>query len=95
VVEIVERNRRKSNPGNKIGVTEVKVRGDEVGQATQKLSASSVASMTIMQMNTNRLSVSVVVRSNTMQGIADSKIRGKRQPTFSQKMLNMKWCCKL
>jgi len=37
-----------------------------------------MASMVIKQISANRLSVSIVVWSNTMQGIVDPKIRGKR-----------------
>jgi len=90
VVEAEEDKKRKNFLVKKIGVAKVKVRGKDVVQATQELSGSSIA---IMQRNANRLGVLFVVRSDTMQGIVDPKIRGKRRPIFSQKMLNKKCYC--
>ena len=43
-----EDKKRKKNPVNKIGTEEDEVHGEEVNQATQILSALSVASMAIM-----------------------------------------------
>ena len=74
----MEDKKRKNNLVKKIGMVKINVRGEEIGQATQVLSASSVASMTIMQRSAYRLNVIVVVRLDTMQGIVNPKTRGKR-----------------
>lgn len=44
----MERKKRKKSAANKIGIAKVEVNGEEVGQATQALSASSVTCMVIM-----------------------------------------------
>lgn len=71
MVDIEEEKKRKNSSINKIGMAEDKVNWKEVSQATQVLNASSVTSMTIMQRSANRLSVSVVVRSNILQKITN------------------------
>jgi len=77
VVE-VENKKRKNNSVNKIGTEEDEVHGEEANQATQMLSASSVASMVIMQKTVTRASVSVVVSPDILPKIVDLKVEMKR-----------------
>ena len=91
VVE-AEDKKRKNNPVNKIGMEEDEVHGKEVNQATQMLSASSVASMAIMQRTVTQGSVSVVVSPVILPNIVDLKVERKRRST-SQKMLKKKRHC--
>jgi len=85
VVE-AEDKKRKNNPINKIGTEEDEVHGEEVNQATQMLSASSVASIVTMQRSATRASVSVVVSLDILPKIVDLKVERKRRSTI-QKML--------
>ena len=71
---------------------EDEVHGEEVNQATQMLSASSVASMVIMQRSASRASVSVVASPDILPKIVDLKVERKR-PSTSQKMLKKKQHC--
>jgi len=91
VVE-TEDKKRKNNPVNEIGTEEDEVHGEEVNQATQMLSASSVASMVIMQRSATWASVSVVVSLDILPKIVDLKVERKRRST-SQKMLKKKRYC--
>jgi len=91
VVE-AEDKKRKKNPVNKIGTEEDEVHGEEVNQATQILSASSVASMVTMQRSATRASVSGVVSLDILPKIVDLKVEMKRRST-SQKMLKKKQHC--
>ena len=84
--------KRKNNLVNKIGTEEDEVHEEEVNQATQVLSASSVASMVIMQRSATRASVSVVVSPNILPKTVDQKVERKRRST-SQKMLKKKRHC--
>ena len=77
----VEDKKRKNNPINKIGMEEDEVHGKEVNLATQMLSASSVASMVIMQRTVTQASVSVVVSPDILPKIIDMKVERKRQST--------------
>jgi len=86
MVEVVDRKRKKSSPTNKIGAKEVQVRGEEASQATQELSASSVASMAILQRNANQLNVIVVGRSGISQKIVGLKMKEKTQPILPKKL---------
>ena len=79
VVEVKDKRRRKNNPTNKVGAEEDDVHGEEVGWATQMLSALSVTSMVIMQRSATRISVSVVVRSYIK--IFGLRMEEKRQST--------------
>ena len=74
----VENKKRKNNSVNKIGTEEDEVHGEEANQATQMLSASSVASMVIMQKTVTRASVSVVVSPDILPKIVDLKVEMKR-----------------
>ena len=87
-----EDKKRKNNLVNKIGTEEDEVHGEEVNQATQMLSASSVASMAIIQRTATRASVSIVVSSDILPKIVDLKVKRKRRST-SQKMLKKKQHC--
>jgi len=91
VVEAQDK-KRKNNLVNKIGTEEDEVHEEEVNQATQVLSASSVASMVIMQRSATRASVSVVVSPNILPKTVDQKVERKRRST-SQKMLKKKRHC--
>jgi len=91
VVE-AEDKKRKNNLVNKIGTEEDEVHEEEVNQATQMLSASSVASMVIMQRSATRASVLVVVSSDILPKIVDLKVERKRRSP-SQKMLKKKRHC--
>jgi len=71
-------DKRKNNPVNKIGTEEDEVHGEEVNQATQMLSASSVSSMATMQRSATRASVSVVVSLDILPKIVDLKVEMKR-----------------
>jgi len=71
---------------------EDEVHGEEVNQATQMLSASSVASMVIMQRSATPASVSVVVSLVILLKIVDMIVERKRRLT-SQKMLKKKRHC--
>ena len=84
-----EDKKRKNNPVNKIGTEEDEVHGEEVNQATQMLSALSVASMAIMQRTVTQASLSVVVSPNILPKIVNLKVERKRRST-SQKMLKKK-----
>jgi len=48
VVEAKDKNKIKNSPINKISAEEDEVNGEELSQATQTLSASSLANMAIM-----------------------------------------------
>ena len=80
-----EDKKRKINPVNKIGTEEDKVHGEEVNQATQMLSVSSVASMVTMQRSATRASVSVVVSLDVLPKIVDLKVEMKRRLTSQKK----------
>ena len=49
MIKAKDRKKKKNNLVNRIGTEEKKVHGKEVERTTQILSASNVASMTIMQ----------------------------------------------
>jgi len=59
--------KKKNNSVNKIGMEEDEVHEDEVGQATQTLSALSVASMDTIQMTITQTSALVAIRSGILQ----------------------------
>jgi len=69
-----EDKKRKNNPVNKIGTEEDEVHGEKVNQATQMLSALSVASMAIMQRTVTQASLSVVVSPNILPKIVNLKV---------------------
>jgi len=54
---------------------EDEVHGKEVNQSTQTLSASSAASMTIIQRGATRASVSFVVSPNVLPKIVNLKVK--------------------
>jgi len=70
---------------NKIDTEEDEVHGEEVDRATQMLSASSVASMVIMQMIVTQASASIVVRSDILQKIVNLRLEKKRRLTSQKK----------
>ena len=74
VVEAEDKKKRK----NKIGVEEDEDHR-EVDQATQLFSATSVASMTIMQRIITQTSVSRVKRSDIFPKIVSMRVENKRQ----------------
>lgn len=78
MTEVVGRKKRMNNAVNKFCVAKDEICGEEVGRATQALSASSVASMAIMQRSANRLSASNVIRSGISQKIVDLQMKEKR-----------------
>lgn len=84
MVEAEDKKKRKNS--HSIDIEEDEVHREEIGQATQMLSAWSVKSITIMQISDTRISVLIVVRLRIFQKIVDLKMEEKRWPTSQKKL---------